>query len=46
MEDMDFDEQTYQEAEEREQHVEHKNDCQCPANANNLDTHIRQKSLT
>ena len=34
-----------QETEEREQHVEHKNDCQCPTHTNDRDLSIRQKSL-
>src|SRR5699024_8715407 len=32
-----------QEAEEREQHVEHKDDCQCPTHTNDRNLGIRQK---
>src|SRR5699024_11937189 len=35
-----------QETEEREQHVEYKNDCQCPTHTNNRNLSIRQKPLT
>lgn len=34
-----------QETEEREQHIEHKNHSQCPADTNHRDICIRQKSL-